>query len=69
MDNRLVYSRETERKTTVGEFEHLRRDYPEQLSDKEAHEKFDFYTVETYIEARFGSTGLNYLAVSTSTTD
>lgn len=68
-DGRIVYSRETERKTTVDEFQELRRDYPEQLSDQAAHEKFDLYTVETYIEARFGNTGLNYLVVSTSTTD
>lgn len=67
--NRFVYFREVERKTTVAGFEEMRRDYPEQLNDKVAHEKFDFYTVETYIEARFGSAGLNYLVVSTSTTN
>jgi hypothetical protein len=68
-DNRFIYSRETERKTTADEFERLRRDYPKQLSDKEAHEQFDSYTVQTYIEARFKGAGLNYLEVSTSATD
>jgi hypothetical protein len=68
-DNRFVYFRENERKTTADEFERLRRDYPEQLSDKDAHEKFDSYTVQTYIEARFTGSGLNYLVVSTLATD
>jgi hypothetical protein len=68
-DNRFVYFRENERKTTADEFERLRRDYPEQLSDKDAHEKFDSCTVQTYIEARFTGSGLNYLVVSTLATD
>jgi hypothetical protein len=63
---RLVYSREVQGKTTRAQFEKLRNDYPQHLSDKVADEKFDFYPTDTYIEARFGKSGLNYLAVSKS---
>jgi hypothetical protein len=62
----LVYSREVQQKTTPIEFDRMRKEYPEQLSDTLAHQKFDYYTVEMYVEARFGKSGLNYLAVSTS---
>ncbi|MFZ3201701.1 MAG: hypothetical protein WA175_11200, partial [Candidatus Acidiferrales bacterium] len=60
------YVREVRQKTTSTQFEQLRREYPQPLSDSEAHEKFDFYSSQIYIEARFGKDGLNYLAVSTS---
>ncbi len=62
--NRLLYSREIEHKTTPEEFQHLRKDYPESLTDQEAHEKFDSYDVQIYIEARFSHSKLSYLAVS-----
>jgi hypothetical protein len=65
-EDTLVYSREVKEKTTPAQFEELRKDYPEQLNDKTAHEKFDYYSIEIYIEARFGKSGLNYLAVSKS---
>jgi hypothetical protein len=65
-DNRLIYSREIRQKTSPAQFETLRKDYPEHLSDSVAHEKFDFYPVAIYIEARFGKSGMNYLAVSKS---
>ena len=64
--DKLVYVREVRQKTTSTQFEQLRREYPQPLSDSEAHEKFDFYSSQIYIEARFGKDGLNYLAVSTS---
>lgn len=64
--DRLVYYREIQQKTTPAQFEKLREDYPEQLSDGVAHEKFDSYPVDIYIEARFGKSGLTYLAVSKS---
>ncbi len=65
-DDRLVYSREVREKTTSAEFEKLRNEYPEHLSDKVAHEKFDFYSIDIYIEARFGKSGMSYLAVEKS---
>jgi hypothetical protein len=66
LDGRLVYSRELNERTTPKEFEKLRKEYPQQLSDKAAHEKFDVQTVEIYIEARFANSKLAYLAVSTT---
>lgn len=63
---KLVYSREEQQKTTPVQFSRLRKEYPEQLDDADAHKKFDYYSVGTYVEARFGKSGLNYLAVSRS---
>jgi hypothetical protein len=65
-EDRLVYAREIMQKTTPAEFEELRRDYPDHLSDRLAHEKFDYYSVDVYAEARFEKSGMNYLAVSRS---
>ncbi len=64
--DRVVYSREFKQKTTNEEFEKLRHDYPEKLSERAAHEKFDFYSIEIYFEARFKSSQMTYLAVSRS---
>jgi len=36
------------------------------MSDTEFHESFDYSDVEAYIEARFASGKLNYLAISRS---
>lgn len=63
---KLVYFREVQEKTTPAQFKELRRDYPEQLSDRAAHEKFDYYPAQMYIEARFVKAKLEYLAVSRS---
>lgn len=63
---KLVYFREAQEKTTPAQFKELRNDYPEQLSDRAAHEKFDYYPVQMYIEARFAKSRLEYLAVSRS---
>ena len=65
-DEKFVYSREIRVKATPAEFDRMRKDYPERLSDKAAHEQFDFYSVDVYIEARFAKSALNYLAVSKS---
>jgi hypothetical protein len=62
----LVYYRQLQQKTTPVEFDRLRKEYPEQLSDAVAHQQFDYYSVEIYVEARFGKSGLKYLAVSKS---
>jgi hypothetical protein len=66
MADRFVYLREMLQRTTPAEFELLRKDYPVRLTDKAAHEEFDFYSVQVYVEARFGKSGMNYLAVSKS---
>ncbi len=65
-DTSLVYSREVWKKTTPAQFATLRRDYPGHLSDPAAHKEFDYIPVDIYIEARFGKSGMNYLAVSRS---
>jgi hypothetical protein len=62
----FVYSRQFDKKSTPSEFETFRKEYPMQLSDEEAHRKFDFYSVEQYILARFTDSKLVYLAVSVS---
>ena len=62
----LVYSQQFEQKSTPQEFEVLRRDYPEKLSDEEAHKRFDYYPVEQYVLAKFASSKLVYLAISIS---
>ena len=62
----LVYSRQFEQKSTPQEFEVFRSDYPQKLSDEEAHKKFDSYPVEQYVLARFSDLKLVYLAVAVS---
>jgi hypothetical protein len=63
---KLVYSREFNRRATPAEFERQRQEYPDKLSDQQAHAKFDFLPVEIYIEAGFADSKLWYLAVSKS---
>jgi hypothetical protein len=64
--NKLVYSREIKRKSTPKQFERQRKEYPESLSERQAHEKFDFYPVSIYVEANFTNSKLSYLVVSKS---
>jgi hypothetical protein len=64
--DKVAYSRETKVRTSPQEFEKLRAEYPQKLGDQAAHTMFDYYPVETYIEARFVDSRLNYLAVSKS---
>lgn len=64
--DRLIYSRQIRRKSTPARFDRQRKEYPDRLSDAEAHKKFDFYTVSLYLEARFTASKLSYLAVSQS---
>lgn len=63
-DDRNVYFRRIERKTSPEEFVQMRKDYPGQLSDEEAHKQFDYFTVDMYIAAKFSQSKLIYLAVS-----
>jgi hypothetical protein len=68
--DRFVYARLVQRKTTPEEFERMRKEYSQKLSDREAHEKFDSYDVGLYIETGFSNSRLNYLVVSmTGTAD
>jgi hypothetical protein len=53
------------KKTTAKGLAQLRGDNPN-LSDAEFHKNYDYLDVEVYIEARFTSGKLNYLAVSTT---
>jgi hypothetical protein len=62
--DRVIYSRVVERKATPQQFERFRKEYPEILSDKRAHEKFDHFPVGMSIEAKFQGAKLIYLLVS-----
>lgn len=64
--NSVVYSRQFKQKSTSQECAVLRKDYPENLSDEEAHKRFDYYPVEQYVLARFANSKLIHLAISIS---
>lgn len=66
VDHKLVYSRAVKVKSTPEQFDRQRKEYPDVLSDTLAHQKFDFYTVSIYIEAKFSDSKLSYLVVSRS---
>jgi|SRR5665213_1737129 len=63
--DRIAYLREFQRRATNEEFERSRREYPDSLSDKLAHEKFDQVAISMQIEANFKNLQMNYLVVST----
>jgi len=62
-DDKIIYSFGVEKKTSAADFESLRQRNP-QLSQDELHRNYDFYTLGVYIEARFLSGKLVYLAIS-----
>ena len=62
-DDKIIYSLGVEKKTSAADFENLRQRNP-QLSEDELHRSYDFYTLGVYIEARFLSGKLVYLAIS-----
>jgi hypothetical protein len=64
--DKMMYSRAVKRKSALERFERQRKEYPEALSDAQAHNKFDFYTASLYIEAKFTNSKLTYIVVSTS---
>jgi hypothetical protein len=64
LSDRYVYFREVQERTTNTEFQQLRNDYPDRLTDQAAHDKFDFLPVQVHVETRFGKSGVSYLAVS-----
>ncbi len=61
--SKLIYSYSIQKKSSAKDFEKLRPRYPE-LSDQELHRQYEFYTLGVYIEARFSTGRLTYLAVS-----
>ena len=61
--DRLVYEREIEHETPNEKLTELRKEHSE-MSEKDFHDNYDSYEVELYIEARFTSGKLSYLAVS-----
>lgn len=67
--SRVFYSRQIRRKTSTAEFERMRKEYPERLTNKKAHEMFDYFDASYYVEAHFQNSKLNYLAVSRADTN
>lgn len=65
--DRLVYYFAYKKKTSAEILADLRKDYPD-MSDAEFRKSFEYDDVEAYIEARFASGKLNYLAISKSET-
>jgi hypothetical protein len=63
--DKLVYYFGFKKKPTAKGLAQLRKDNPDQ-SEAEFHRNFNYLDVEAYIEARFTSGKLNYLAVSTT---
>jgi len=61
--NRLMYWLETRKKTPPGDLAELRSNNRD-LSEPEFHKNYDFFDLSVYVEARFNSTGLNFLAIS-----
>ncbi len=62
-DDKIIYSLDVEKRTPVADFENLRKRNP-QLSQAELHRNYDYYLLGVYIEARFLSGRLVYLAIS-----
>lgn len=65
--DKLVYYFEYRKKTSPETLTQLRKNYPD-MSDAEFHQNFEFGDGEAYIETRFSSGKLNYLAISKSET-
>jgi hypothetical protein len=64
---KLVYYFDYRKKSTPKELAALRKHFPD-MNDKEFAKNFEFADSEAYIEARFASGKLDYLAVSKSET-
>jgi len=61
--DKMIYSLDAQKKTSVADLQNLRRQNPA-ISDDEFHKGYDFYTLGVYIEARFLTDKLVYLAIS-----
>jgi hypothetical protein len=62
-DDKIIYSLGVEKKTSAADFENLKQRNP-QLSQGELHRDYESYTLGVYIETRFLSGKLVYLAIS-----
>jgi hypothetical protein len=62
-EDKLIYSVDVEKKTPVADFENLKKRNP-QMTQDQLHRNYDYYTLGVYIEARFLSDKLVYLAIS-----
>lgn len=65
--DKLAYFFGYKKKTTPEELAQIRQNYPDE-SDADVRKNFEYADVEVYIEARFASGKLNYLAISKSET-
>lgn len=63
--DRLTYVLRVKKRTSATELEKLRRQYTD-MSDKNFHDSFDFYYVDSSVVARFKASRLVYLAVMES---
>lgn len=61
--DRLVYYRESERRTTDERMAELRKQHPD-LTEQDLRDTYDSYQLELYIQARFTDGKLTYLAAS-----
>ena len=61
----LTYILEAKKKTTVEQLKRLCAQNPA-LSDREFHEAFDFYYVNSFVDAKFTASKLVHLAVTKS---
>ena len=61
--NKLIYSFSVQKKSSAADFDRLRQQHPE-LNEADLHRNYEFYSLGVYIEARFSSSKLTYLAVS-----
>jgi hypothetical protein len=64
---KLVYYFGYKKKTTPEALAELRQNYPD-MSDAKFLKNYEYFDGEAYIEARFASGKLNYLAISKSET-
>lgn len=63
--DKLVYVAMLQKRSSPAELARLRKQNLN-MSDKDFHENYDFYTLSTYIEVRFSEAGAKYIAVSKS---
>jgi len=61
--NKLIYSFSVQKKTSAADLQRVRQAYPG-LSEEELQRNYGFYSLGAYIEVRFSSGKLTYLAIS-----
>ncbi|MGB6075400.1 MAG: hypothetical protein WBG29_07175, partial [Candidatus Acidiferrales bacterium] len=61
------YSFEVEKRTSASKLKRLRAQNPN-LSDKDFHDSFDLYYIDSFVVAKFTASKLTYLAVTQSET-